>query len=182
MVGSLSLVCPLSPWVVLRAVVFTVFLLAMLVLMPGRVDAWQGRVVKVLDGDTVEVMNCNGKTVRIHLYGVEAPRKSQYFGSECAQYFAGLVQNKSVHVINVGRDLLGRMRSLIRIEGMSVNEEMVRAGYAWVSNPVGLSPSCEKWMGVQVAARESRAGLWHGLQQCLARGRVPDLPPSCPIF
>ena len=84
--------------------------------------------------------------------------------------------------INVGRHLLGRMRSLAWIDGMSVNEEMVRAGYAWVSNPVGLSPSCEKWMGVQVAARESRAGLWHGLQQCLARGSVPDLPPSCPVY
>lgn len=158
----------------LRAAVFTVFLLAMLVLMPGSVDAWQGRVVKILDGDTFEVMNCNGYTVRIHLYAVEALRKSQYF--------AGLVQNRSVHVINVGRDLLGRMRSLVWVDGMSVNEEMVRAGYAWVGNPVGLSPSCEKWMGVQVAARESRAGLWHGLQQCLGRGRVPDLPPSCPIY
>ncbi|WP_028576780.1 thermonuclease family protein [Desulfomicrobium escambiense] len=182
MIVILSQAFPLDHWVVLRAVVHTGFLLAMLVLMPGRVDAWQGRVVNVLDGDTVEVMNCNGKIVRIHLYGVEAPRKTQYFGDECTQYFARLVESKSIHVINVGRDLLGRMRSLVWIEGMSVNEEMVRAGYAWVSNPVGLSPSCEKWMGVQVVARENRAGLWQELQQCLARGRVPDLPPSCPIY
>ncbi|GAB6113032.1 hypothetical protein JCM14713_27900 [Desulfomicrobium salsuginis] len=127
-------------------------------------------------------MNCNGKIVRIHLYGVEAPRKSQYFGDECTQYFARLVESKSIHVINVGRDLLGRMRSMVWTEGLSVNEEMVRAGYAWVSNPLGLSPSCEKWMGVQVAAMESKAGLWHGVRQCLSRGRVPDLPPSCPLY
>ena len=181
LIVSHSRTFPLNPWVVLRAAAFAVVLLAMLVLMPGRVDAWQGRVVNVLDGDTVEVMNCNGKTVRIHLYGVEAPHKSQYFGNECAQYFARLVQNKSVHVINVGRDLLGRMRSLVWIDGMSVNEEMVRAGCAWVSNPLGLSPSCEKWLDVQQTARTSRAGIWNALDEPRKKGRTPDLPSGCPV-
>lgn len=154
----------------------------MIVIAGGSVHAWQGHVVRVLDGDTMEIRNCNDKIVRIHLYGVEAPRKSQYFGIHSAQYFAALVHDRSVHVINVGRDLLGRMRSLVWIDGLSVNEEMVRAGYAWVSNPFGLSPSCERWKGVQMAARESRTGLWDGLEVCLEQGIVPDLPKSCPKF
>ena len=166
----------------LRTLACTLLLAACLMISASRAHAWQGHVVKVLDGDTIEVRNCNDKIVRIHLYGVEAPRMSQYFGSQSAQYFSSLVGNRLVHVINVGRDMLGRMRSFVWIDGMSVNEEMVRAGYAWVSNPFGLSPSCERWMGVQVAARESKAGLWNALDNCLARGIVPDLPRSCPIF
>ena len=159
-------------------------LLALLFVIVSASSAWswQGLVVRVLDGDTIEVLNCNDKIVRIHLYGVEAPRKTQYFGHQSARYFTALVHEKPVQVMNVGRDFLGRMRSMVWLDGMSVNEEMVRAGYAWVSNPLGLSPSCERWMGVQVAARESKAGLWNALDNCLARGIVPDLPRSCPIF
>jgi endonuclease YncB( thermonuclease family) len=84
--------------------------------------------------------------------------------------------------VNVGRDFLGRMRSMVWIEEVSVNEEMVRAGYAWVSNPVGLSPSCERWKGVQSTARARKVGLWSALEAYLDRGATPDLPKSCPIF
>ena len=182
--SSLSLFWTFSstPVFFLRMLACLVLLAAALMFFGRMAHAWQGHVVDVLDGDTIEVLNCNDKVVRIHLYGVEAPRKTQYFGSQSAQYFATLVKDRSVHVINIGRDMLGRMRSFVWIDGMSVNEEMVRAGYAWVSNPLGLSPSCEKWIGMQIAARESRAGLWNALESCLARGVVPDLPRSCPIF
>jgi endonuclease YncB( thermonuclease family) len=166
----------------LRFFLRTLFLLVPLLLVGGAAGAWQGHVVKVLDGDTIEVKNCNDKIVRIHLYGVEAPRISQYYGKQCAKYFSGLVRNRSVRVINVGRDALGRMRSFVWVDGMNVNEEMVKAGYAWVSNPVGLSRSCEKWMDMQTAARENKSGLWRALDVCLADGVRPDLPRSCPIF
>lgn len=178
----LSWVFPFTHAFFLRTMVCMFLLSACLVSIPDDAHAWQGEVVKVLDGDTIEVLNCNDKVVRIHLYGVEAPRMSQYFGSQSAKYFSSLVKGRTVHVINVGRDVLGRMRSFVWVDGTSVNEEMVRAGYAWVSNPLGLSPSCERWKGVQVAARESGSGLWNALDSCLARGIVPDLPRSCPIF
>jgi endonuclease YncB( thermonuclease family) len=152
------------------------------VTVAGCAWSWEGRVVKVLDGDTIEVLNCNDRVVRIHLYGVEAPRRTQYFGAQSARYFSALVHGKPVQVMNVGRDFLGRMRSMVWIDGLSVNEEMVRAGFAWVSNPVGLSPSCEKWKAVQSSAREQKAGMWSALEAYLDRGLTPDLPRSCPIF
>ena len=165
-----------------RAVARAVSPVLFVLLLAGTACAWQGRVVKVLDGDTVQIMNCHGKSVRIHLYGVEAPQTSQYFGQQSVRYFAGLVGDRTVEVVNIGRDERGRMRSLVWVDGVSVNEEMVRAGYAWVSNPLGLSPSCERWLGVQVAAREQRTGMWRDIQKCLDLGQVPDLPPSCPVF
>lgn len=164
-----------------RVVSCIFFLMTILFFMCCSAGAWHGQVVDVLDGDTIEVKNCNGKVVRIHLYGVEAPRKSQYYGEKSAEYFTRLVACRPVDVINVGRDLLGRMRSFVWIDGMSVNEEMVRAGCAWVSNPLGLSPSCEKWLDVQQTARTSRAGIWNALDELWKKGRTPDLPSSCPV-
>ncbi len=158
------------------------WMVAVLVLVSVSAQAWHGTVVKALDGDTLEIRNCRGQVVRIHLYGVESPREDQYFGMQAARHCAEMTLNSEVEVVNVGRDDRGRMRSMVWIGSKSVNEEMVRAGYAWVSNSLGLSPSCEKWAEVQRAARSSGAGLWSSLENCLSQGRIPDLPPSCPAL
>jgi len=156
-------------------------LLAFLILFAGTsVHAWQGKVVRVLDGDTIEVLNYKHQIVRIHLYGVESPTTSQYFGSQAAQYCRQLVAGNVVEVTNICRDFLGRMRSMVWVDDVSVNEEMVRAGFAWVTNPYGLSPSCGKWLGVQQEARMSGLGMWSALDEMLAQGMTPNLPRSCP--
>lgn len=145
-------------------------------------EAWQGTVVQVIDGDTLEVRNCSDKTVRIHLYGVEAPAMRQFYGAKSAKYATSLLEGQQVHVQNVGRDYLGRMRSLVWIGGRNVNEEMVRAGCAWVSNRYGISPTCHRWLEIQGDARSRKLGIWSGLDDLVAQGVVPKLPPSCPIF
>lgn len=171
------------PWrlgFLVRAVARALSPVLVVFLLAGTACAWQGRVVKVLDGDTVQIMNCHGKSVRIHLYGVEAPQTSQYFGQQSARYFAGLVGDRTVEVVNIGRDERGRMRSLVWADGVSVNEEMVRAGYAWVSNPLGLSPSCERWLDVQQMARASGIGIWNALNDLPNQGLTPVPPRSAP--
>lgn len=163
-----------------RSCLWTV-LLALLILFAGNsVHAWQGKVVRVLDGDTIEVLNYKNQIVRIHLYGVESPTPTQYYGNQAAQYCRQLVTGNVVEVTNICRDFLGRMRSMVWIDDVSLNEEMVRAGFAWVSNPYGLSPSCGKWLGVQQEARMSGLGMWSALDEMLAQGMTPNLPRSCP--
>jgi micrococcal nuclease len=58
-----------------------VILLIALCLLPGQVYAasFTGKLVKVLDGDTVEVMH-NGKAERIRLAQIDCPEKNQPFG------------------------------------------------------------------------------------------------------
>jgi len=158
------------------------WLAVILVLVSVSAHAWHGQVVRVLDGDTLEIRNCRGQVVRIHLYGVESPREDQYFGRQASLHCAEMTLDSSVEVVNVGRDSRGRMRSMVWIDAVSVNEEMVRAGYAWVTNSLGLSPSCEKWVTVQRSARSRGAGLWSALESCLAQGLIPDLPSSCPAL
>jgi endonuclease YncB( thermonuclease family) len=46
------------------------------ILFPGLCFAWEGIVTRVIDGDTVTVAH-KGKTVKIMLYGIDTPERSQ---------------------------------------------------------------------------------------------------------
>ena len=58
----------------------------------SNADAWQGRVVRVLDGDTIEVMSAKDKPVRVRLYGIDTPEKSQAFGQKAKAFTLSMVR------------------------------------------------------------------------------------------
>ena len=44
--------------------------------LPTAASAWPGRIVAVIDGDTIEVEPANGgQRVRVRLHGIDAPEK-----------------------------------------------------------------------------------------------------------
>ena len=53
---------------------FATVLLFTLFIIPAVSPAWQGKVVKVSDGDTIEVLH-NGIAEKIRLYGIDCPEK-----------------------------------------------------------------------------------------------------------
>ena len=63
--------------------VFSIFLI--LVTSVSQSFAWQGKVVGVIDGDTVTVMH-NDVGEEIRLYGVDSPEKRQPFGKKAKQF------------------------------------------------------------------------------------------------
>ena len=144
--------------------------------------AWEGVAVRVLDGDTLEILNHKNRVVRIHLYGVESPLLTQPFGQEARNHFALLVMGKTLDVTNVGRDSLGRMRSLVAVEGQSINREMVRSGYARVSNAYGLSPSCRQWLEVENLAKLEGQGMWDGVAPSYEDGCMTQVAIDGPVL
>ncbi len=58
--------------------------LAVLVLSPGLLWAWSGKVVGVTDGDTITLLHA-GREEKIRLYGIDCPEKRQAFGTKCTQ-------------------------------------------------------------------------------------------------
>jgi endonuclease YncB( thermonuclease family) len=51
----------------------------MMVMSAGIAADFEGKVIGVLDGDTIEVLH-EKKTERIRLYGIDCPEKGQAFG------------------------------------------------------------------------------------------------------
>ncbi|WP_412097281.1 thermonuclease family protein [Citrobacter braakii] len=55
-----------------------------------------GRVVRVLDGDTVEILETGNRVTRVRLAGIDAPEKSQPFGQRSRQALSSMVAQRTV--------------------------------------------------------------------------------------
>ena len=116
-----------------------------------------GRVVRVLDGDTIEVMDSR-KAVRIRLVNIDAPEKKQDYGRWSTDMMKSLVAGKTVTVTYFQRDRYGRILGQVYApDGMNVNHFMVRAGAAWVYEQYNTDPVLPVLQG---EARQQKRGLW----------------------
>lgn len=67
---------------------------------------------------------------------------------------------KIVEVEAIDRDRYGRTVGMVYINGLSVNAELIKAGYAWVYRKFCRNLVCSDWMRMEVVARGSKVGLW----------------------
>jgi len=73
----------------------------------AHADVLSGRVVSVIDGDTIEVF-LNNRPERIRLNGIDCPEKGQAYGTKAKQATSALVFGKEVTLERHGRDKFGR--------------------------------------------------------------------------
>jgi endonuclease YncB( thermonuclease family) len=64
------------------------------------------KVVRVLDGDTIEVLH-NGKAERIRLNGIDCPEKGHAYGKRAKQAASEVVFGKDVTLNTFGKDKYG---------------------------------------------------------------------------
>jgi micrococcal nuclease len=141
----------------------SVFLFTLL-LLPTLAWAWSGKVVNIADGDTITVLTDDRQQVRIRLYGIDAPEGGQAYGSKATQYVKGLLAENPVVELDVkDTDRWGRTVAVVVLpDGRNLNEEIVRAGYAWVYIRYCKEiPLCIGWANLQQEAKQSRIGLWN---------------------
>ena len=151
---------PANVWPAYRRTVWQTALLAgglLLLVGASRATEFTGRVIGVTDGDTITVLRDNhGTTVR--LVGIDAPEKGQAYGQRAKEYAASLAFGRTVTVHTSGHDRYMRiLGEVILPDGRSLNQELVRAGYAWwfrkYSHDLALAHLEEE-------ARTGRRGLW----------------------
>jgi micrococcal nuclease len=117
----------------------------------------QQKVVGVMDGDTIEILE-NNRPTKVRLYGIDAPEKAQDYGSRARQFVSDLVFGKNVRLIEKGKDRYGRVIGIVLLpDGRSLNEEVVRNGYAWYYRDYAKDPVLER---LEEDARQSGRGLW----------------------
>jgi endonuclease YncB( thermonuclease family) len=133
--------------------------LALCQLLAGAAAAEEfvGRVVGVPDGDTLTVLRAR-RPERVRLQGVDAPEKRQAFGERARRFTADLAFDRTVTVRTTGRDRNGRLLGEVVLpDGRSLNQELVRAGYAWWFRKYSRD---ERLARLEDDARTGRRGLW----------------------
>jgi len=71
-----------------------------------------------------------------------------------------MVFGKIVEIEAIDTDRYGRTVGIVTADGLNVNQEIVRNGYAWVYTRYCKKPVCGEWKGLETAARANKAGLW----------------------
>ena len=121
--------------------------------------AEQCHVNKVSDGDTIKV-TCNGRKVKVRLYGVDTPEKKQRYGMEATQYTEQAVLNKTVDIQVIDTDRYSRSVAVVKQGGFNLNEMLVRTGHAWVYDRYCKEAFCSDFKSQEEQARRQRIGLW----------------------
>lgn len=117
----------------------------------------QGKVVRVLDGDTIEILH-DKQPVRIRLANIDAPEKKQAFGSWSAARLKALVAGQSVIVTYEKTDRYGRVLGrVMTTNGIEANRQQVLSGAAWVYDQYNTDNSLPV---MQRTAQKQKRGLW----------------------
>ncbi|NCC23392.1 MAG: nuclease [Alphaproteobacteria bacterium] len=126
-------------------------------------DSLDGKVVRILDGDTVEVLDARKRTHRVRLAGIDAPESKQPFGAKAKRALSSRVGGKTLTVDWHKRDRYDRLVGKLMFDGADVNLALVRAGYAWWYREYAgeQSPSDRRlYEAAEKAARRDGVGLW----------------------
>ncbi|EEP4893650.1 thermonuclease family protein [Salmonella enterica] len=131
----------------------------LLMLAPSVQATLTGRVVRVIDGDTVVVLTTSERTVRVRLTGIDAPEKGQPFGQRARQFLASRVAGRVVEVAGDRRDRYDRVLGTLWTDGRDINAELVCGGLAWAYRvrDVALNPA---YLQCENTAQEEKKGLW----------------------
>ena len=129
-----------------------------LIVQPCLAADFTGRVVGVIDGDTIEVLH-NQRPERIRLSGIDCPEKGQAFGNNAKHATSDLAFGKEVTLQTHGKDKYKRtLADVILPDGMSLNQELVKQGWCWWYRK--YAPGDTVLEGLESEAREARKGLW----------------------
>ena len=121
-------------------------------------NEFDGKVIGIVDGDTIDVLYEEQSSVRIRLEAIDCPEKAQPYGQKAKQFISSLCFGKMIHVKKSGKDRNGRLIAFCYLEdGMNINYAMVKNGYAW--HFVKYSKD-NNLAGIEEKAKAQRVGLW----------------------
>ncbi len=129
-------------------------LISPLFLFSGQIT---GRVISVIDGDTIRILTPDKQNIKIRLNCIDAPEKRMPYGKKSKYHLSDLIFGKEVTVITHGRGHYGRIIGTIILNGRDINLEQVKAGMAWVYRKYCHAP---KYYEAEKYAREHKLGLW----------------------
>ena len=126
-------------------------------------------VVRVIDGDTVELENGD----RVRYLGIDTPetvhtdKPVECYGPEASQRNKELVEGKMVRLLKDGpdRDDYGRFLRYVFVDDTFVNGDLVWGGYAYARSYGDVPLFYQTLVQLERSAREGERGLWEACME-----------------
>jgi endonuclease YncB( thermonuclease family) len=131
-----------------------------------------GRVVAVIDGDTIKVLDADNTEYKVRLTGIDAPERGQPYSNASREHLASMVAGKEVFVETTKQDIYERELGKVWVKPsdcptcgktLNANYAQVLAGMAWWYRYYAKEQSPEDRGRYESAEDEAKArgwGLW----------------------
>jgi len=128
---------------------------------PTESLAQAGTVVKIIDGDTIDV-NIDGEVLRVRYIGINTPERDQECGSEATAANQALVDGHQVNLVKdvSETDKYGRLLRYVYMGEIFINAELVRNGWAEAVTYPPDTNYADMFRELQDRAREANVGCW----------------------
>lgn len=114
------------------------------------------KVIGVIDGNTIEVIDANDETYTFMLSEVDCPEMGQELSAEAKAFTSDLILKKKVIIERAGKDWLGNKLAVIKYKnGRVLHEEILKKGMGWASKK-----SSNQSASLQSGAKDQSIGIW----------------------
>lgn len=130
----------------------------------------QAEVLRVIDGDTIEV-SLNNKKETVRLIGIDAPeikdpeKPVECFGKEAKETANQVLKSEQIILesdpTQQNKDEYNRLLRYVFLNGENFNESMISQGYAYEYTFKGISYRYQnEFQNAETKAKKNRIGLW----------------------
>lgn len=149
-----------------------IFASLLLLSLTASAETVDGRVIKVSDGDTVNILDAGHQKFHVRIAGIDAPEKDQPFGKRAQQKLSSLVFGKQVTFEYSKEDRYGRPVGKLYVTQSDCHScapidtgfEVLKAGLAWHYKQYQREQTPEdrvRYAEAEETARSLRNGLWY---------------------
>lgn len=144
--------------------ILTIFLIGFALSQQAAAQPIRGRAVKIIDGDTVDILTPAGKKFRVRVAGIDAPEIGQPFGRESKVKASTLLKGRLLFIFPMGKDRYRRVVARVCWSGHDCGHclgyRLVREGLAYwykrYSNDQRLAVA-ERY------AKSKKIGIWSSI-------------------
>ncbi|MEO2013365.1 MAG: thermonuclease family protein [Fuerstiella sp.] len=132
------------------------------------------KVIKTIDGDTIDVLTDDKETIRLRFNGIDTPERGQPFANNATKFVSDTVGGKMVRLVTHGEDRYDRTIAdiylpvddpLVELPDLFLNRELVRRGLAWHYKEYSDD---RRLADDEQHARSKKLGLWGGSHKPIA--------------
>jgi micrococcal nuclease len=116
-----------------------------------------GKVIKIIDGDTFDLLLENFTTIRVRMNGIDCPEKKQPYFKNAKQALAKYIFGKNVLITFKTKDKYKRTLADVSYNNENINLKMVANGFAWHYKKYSSNTELAK---AEINARIKKLGLW----------------------
>lgn len=122
-----------------------------------KTKGFNGKVISILDGDTIKILSETKEELTIQLNGIDCPERDQVYGKEAKEFTKNLVLSLKVLIRPSKKDIRQTIADVILEDGRNLSQELIKAGYAWWS----FENSTDELLAhLESKAKIEKVGLW----------------------